>query len=145
MKHTLSAILGIVTSAVGSFIIALGISMTAGYLRHRLESWPWLFSVSAIPCILVALSFSLAVAWTQKSCLHFHFVAILGAFFGVAVAGSAGAIAIESLRRGLNQVNIFGYLTWCWVYATGFLPLSYPLALFLQRIIHRIRDGDAIH
>jgi hypothetical protein len=64
--------------------------------------------------------------------------ALFAAYIAVVLAGSLGAVAVESAHRGLENVNVSGYLTWCWIYAAVFLPLSYPLALLVQRMVHRL-------
>lgn len=139
MKHILAVILGVATSALASLVLTSGVAFTAGVVRHFLEAWPWLFSVSAGPCALSALGLSLAAARTRGSRWRLHLSALLAAYFAVALAGSVGAIAVESAHRGLESVNVFGYFTWCWIYAAVFLPLSYPLALLLQRMVYRLQ------
>ena len=138
MKHILAVILGVVASATASLFLATGAGFTAGYVTHLLEAWPWLFSVSVGPCALSALALSLAASRTRSSRWRSHLSALLAAYTAVALAGSLGAVAVESARRGPESVNVSGYLTWCWIYAAVFLPLSYPLALLLQRIVYRL-------
>lgn len=72
----------------------------------------------------------------SRSRWRLHLSAFVAAYFAVALAGSLGAVAVGSAHRGFERVNVSGYLTWCWIYAAVFLPLSYPLALLLQRMIH---------
>jgi hypothetical protein len=138
MKHILAVILGVVTSATASLVLASGVAFTAGVVGHFLEAWPWLFSVSVGPCALSALGLSFAASRTRRSRWRLHISALLAAYIGVALAGSLGAIAVESAHRGVEHVNVSGYLTWCWIYAALILPLSYPLAMLLQRMIHRL-------
>ncbi len=97
----------------------------------------WLVYVSLVPCILAALAFSFFGQLTHRRRL----TALLVAFFAVALAGSAGAVAVESSRRGIDRVNVSGYLVWCWAYAAIFLPLSYPLTRLLQRVIQRLSNA----
>jgi hypothetical protein len=138
MKHFLAAILGVVASAMASLILAIGVAFIAGFVGYFLESWPWLFSVSVGPCFLSALGLSLTTCRTRQSRWRLHLAAFLAAYFAVALAGSLGAISVESAHRGGEQVNVAGYLTWCWIYAALFLPLSYPLALLLQRLLRQL-------
>lgn len=122
--------LGLAASAAGSAVLALGISVTAGAQHHRLEAWPWLFSVSAVPCAML----SPLMLWlgSKISFRGGRFVcALLLAFSVVLLSGSAGAVAVESARRGISTVNVSGYLVWCWVYAIVLLPVSYPLAVLV--------------
>ena len=100
----------------------------------------WLVQVSLVPCVLAALTLSLSAAHAHRSRLK----ALLVAFFAVALAGSAGAVAVQASRFGLDRVNVSGYLTWCWVYAAIFLPLSYPLTRLLHRIIQRLSNATGI-
>jgi hypothetical protein len=139
MKHVLAVILGVVMSAAASLVLASGVALTAGYIRHFLEAWPWLFAVSVGPGALSALGLSLAASRTRSSRWRLHLSALLAAYLAVALAGSVGAIAVGSAHRGLENVNVSGYLTWCWIYGAALLPLSYPLTFVLQRIIHRLR------
>ena len=97
----------------------------------------WLVRVSLVPCILAALALSFFPQRTRRSRL----TALLVAFFAVALAGSVGAVAVESSQRGIARVNVSGYLVWCWVYAAIFLPLSYPLTRLLQRVIQRLSNA----
>jgi predicted permease len=138
MKHILAVILGVATSAVASLFLAAGAGFTAGYVTHFLEAWPWLVSVSVGPCALSALGLSLAVSRTRGSRWRLQLAALFAAYIAVVLAGSLGAVAVESAHRGLENVNVSGYLTWCWIYAAVFLPLSYPLALLVQRMVHRL-------
>ena len=138
MKHILAVILGVTFSAGACLIMASGVAFTAGVVGHFLEAWPWLFSVSVGPCLLCAYGLSLAVSCTRGRRWRLHLSAILAAYVAVALAGSLGAVAVESAHRGIESVNVSGYLAWCWIYAAVLLPLSYPLALLLQTIIHRI-------
>lgn len=98
----------------------------------------WLVCVSLVPCILAALALSLLGQGIRRSRL----LALLVAFFAVVLAGSVGAVAVESSRRGIARVNVSGYLIWCWVYAAVFLPISYPLTRLLQRVIQRYLHGN---
>lgn len=138
MKHILAVILGVAISAVASLVLASGIAFTGGVVGHFLDAWPWLFSVSVGPCAFSAMGLSLAASRTRDSRWRLHLSAFLAAYFAVALAGSLGAVAVESAHRGFERVNVSGYFTWCWIYAAVFLPLSYPLALLLQRMIHRL-------
>ena len=94
----------------------------------------WLVQVSLVPCILAALALSIAASRVRRARLTALFVA----FFAVALAGSVGAIVVQSSRFGFARVNASGYFAWCWVYAAVFLPLSYPLTRLLQRVIQRL-------
>lgn len=138
MKHILAVILGVALCAGACLVLASGVAFTAGVVGHFLEAWPWLFSVSVGPCALSALGLSLAASRTRGIRWRLHLSAILAAYIAVALAGSLGAVAVESAHRGIESVNVSGYFTWCWIYAAVFLPLSYPLALLLQRMIHRL-------
>lgn len=131
MKHLYAALLGAVASIIGSYSISFfGACMGWFYFSEGL----WLARVSLVPCVLAAL----ALSFTSARILRSRLVAVLAAFFTVALAGSVGAIAVQSARAGYGRVNASGYFTWCWVYAGVFLPLSYPLTRLVQRIIQRI-------
>jgi len=133
MKHLYSALLGAVTSIVGSYFISFA-SACLGWL-HFSEGL-WLVYVSLVPSVLAALALSLS----DNHVRHTRLIALCVAFFSVALAGSVGAIAVQSARVGFDRVNAYGYFTWCWVYAAVFLPLSYPLARLLQRAVLRFRE-----
>jgi len=138
MKHILAVFLGVVMSAAASLVLAGGAAFTAGFVGDFLESWPWLFSVSVGPCALSALGLSLAASRTRRSRWRLHLSALLAAYVAVTLAGSLGAVAVESAHHGIESVNVSGYFTWCWIYAAVLLPLSYPLALLLQYMVHRL-------
>ncbi len=134
-----SIALGVAASAIGSAILASGSAITAGATKHVLEAWPWLFSVSVIPCaILPAIVLRLG---SKVSFRGGHFLCVfLLAFAAVALAGSAGIVIVESARRGIANVNVSGYLVWCWVYAIALLPVSYPLAALVLYLSEKRRE-----
>ena len=134
MKHVYAALLGAAASIVGSYSISFfGACMGWFYFSEGL----WLVRVSLVPCVLAALAFSFSSPHVRRTRL----IALCVAFFTVALAGSVGAIAVQSTRFGFARVNASGYFTWCWVYAAVFLPLSYPLARLLQRVIQRLSNA----
>ena len=130
MKHIYAIFFGALASFVGSYAASfLGACMGWLYFSEGL----WLVRVSLVPCILTALALSFSAPHVRRSRL----VALCLAFITVVLAGSFGAIAIKSIRYGFVPVNVSGYFVWCWVYGAAFLPLSYPLTRFLQRVIQR--------
>jgi len=139
MKPYLTAItLGVAASAIGSVILAYGSAITAGVIRHGLEAWPWLFSVSVIPCaMLPPIMLWLGSKVSFRGWRYFRI--FLLAFTAVALAGSVGAVVVESTSHGMASVNISGYLAWCWAYAIVLLPVSYPLATLVLFLSERKR------
>lgn len=137
MKYFLAIAIGATASALVSVWLSFGVAMTAGAQRHGLEAWPWLFAVAVVPCMLGSLALALAAPWTVRNRWRIYLAPAVAAFAATALAGSAGAIVVETISRGVARVNVSGYLTWCWVYAAALLPLTYPVAFLAQKLIHR--------
>ncbi len=134
MKHVYTALLGAVACIVGSYSISfIGACMGWFYISEG----SWLVRVSLVPCIVAAVVLSVTDGVRRP-----RLTALIVAFFAVALAGSIGAIAVQSARFGFASVNASGYLAWCWVYAAVFLPLSYPLARLLQRLIQHLSHAN---
>jgi hypothetical protein len=135
MNSKLSAIIfGALASAIGSAVLAFGSSLAAGYLRHRLEAWPWLFAVSILPCVVVPPSVLALTPGITRSRMRFLAAALGLAFVVTVLSASLGSVIVESFSRGLDRVNVSGYLLWCWVYGIVLLPLSFPLAILVLRL-----------
>jgi hypothetical protein len=134
VKHVYAALLGAAASLIGSYSISF-FGACMGWFYFSDGIWP--AKASLVPAVLAATAFSLLGPRFRSSRL----AALLGAFFTVAIAGSVGAVAVESANRGISRVNVSGYLGWCWAYAIMFLPLSYPLTRLLQRLIQRLANA----
>lgn len=125
--YLLSMAFGVIASASAGVVLAYGVSITAGTLKHPMESWAWFFLTSIGPRLLLPP----AILRLRKE-MNFKgvdvFCAALLGFFVVALSGSLGAVAVESARRGLAHVNVSGYMDWSFIYALALLPISLPLA-----------------
>jgi hypothetical protein len=140
LRHVLNLAAGLAAAFVGSALLSLGVSVTAGMLNHPLESMPWLVSVSALPAAAAAMLIGVLPQRAEPTFRRVCAVAAVTAFLVVAVAGSAGAIAVQALRSGISSVNVVGYLVWCGVYAAALLPVTAPLAACTVRFTWR-RNG----
>lgn len=136
-RHAINLAVGILAAAAGSALLSLGVASTAGSLKHPFESLPWLWAVSALPSGCAIVIASLVPRRSRATRALFWVTAVAVAFGVVAVAGSLGAITVESLARGISRVNVGGYLGWCLVYATVLLPVTLPLAALSVRLAWR--------
>jgi hypothetical protein len=134
VKHVYAALLGAAASLIGSYSLSF-FGTCMGWFYFSDGIWP--AKASLVPAILAAMAFSLLGPRFRCSRL----AALLVAFFTVALAGSVGAVAVESANRGISRVNVSGYLVWCWAYAVIFLPLSYPLSRLIQRLSNATGNG----
>jgi hypothetical protein len=128
---------GVIGAAATSVVLSLLVQMFHGFVRQPAESAPWLFAVSVVPS---ALGGGVLAAWSARSPRSPGRTWVLSAVVAygvVALAGSLGAIAVESARRGLERVNVGSYFAWCWVYALVLLPITVPLARGIERTLCR--------
>ena len=135
-----ASVVGLAAALVGSAVLALVSSVIVGFARHPLEAVPWLFAVSAVPAMGASIVIDHVGRHTPRSSKSGWVVAILSAVLVVIVAGSAGAIVVQSLRFGPSRVNWSGYLQWCGVYSVVLLPLTLPVALVATRLLWMRRE-----
>lgn len=131
------ALAGIVGAAATSVVLSLLVQMFVGFVRHPLEHSPWLFMVSVVPGALGGVVLAAWAASSPHSPGRTWLVSAAVAFCVVALAGSLGAIAVESARRGIDRVNVGGYFAWCWLYAAALLPITAPLSRGIEGILCR--------
>lgn len=130
--YLLSIVFGAIASASSAAILAYGAAITAGALNHPMESWTWFFLASIGPCTLLPPAVLRLRKEMNFKGASFFCAGLLG-FFAVALSGSVGAVAVESVRRGLTHVNVSGYMDWSFIYALVLLPISLPLAMLVLR------------
>ena len=137
MRIFRGALLGLAAAGVASLSGSLVSAVLAGYSRNPFETFAWLYQVAIVPAALGGTFLAMVPTEANRLGKRAWFLSTGVAFTVVALSGSVGAIAVESSRRGLQGVNVTGYLAWCWVYALAFLPLTLPLTWGAMRILWR--------
>lgn len=132
-----SAFLGCVAAAVGSVVVAILLGFFVGYAVHPLESFPWLVATSLVPAAVAGFVLREAVARCQPWSSLFLVTVLCVAFGVVTLAGSIGAPIVQCMRFGPANVNVVGYLKWSPIYGIGLLPITFPLALAVARVMSR--------
>jgi len=100
---------GVAAAALGSALVSVGVAGTAGYISHSLESLPWLLGVTALPAAIAAFVLGLLPLRSRPTAGRIWAAALLTALLVVAVAGSIGAIVLQTVRFGFSDVNATGY------------------------------------
>ena len=106
----------------------MGTGIFIGYVTHPLEATTWLFMVSVVSTVLVTMSVGRAIRHSVLTVPRLWLVAAAAAFAAVCLAGSAGAVAVQAARFGLDRVNWVGYLAWAPIYGVLLLPVTLPIS-----------------
>lgn len=113
-------------SLAGSGLLTLG-GMSLGWLQFK--DGIGLLMVSWLPCMLAG-----AVLHLTRRGRHEWLVTLLTAYL-IVVACSGVTVLWQSMRFGLDQVNVEGYMVWCWINALLLLPISWPMTWWLRRMV----------
>ena len=129
--------MGSAAGLLGSIVLGLAANFLVGYSHHPLEHVPWLISVALVPSVVVAVMIGSIVQHRKRTDGRVWCVAAAAAIAVGVIAGSAGAITVQSIRFGLSGVNWLGYLQWCGVYGVALLPVTWPIAWGATRLLWR--------
>lgn len=130
-------VIGIITSAIMSFIFRFIAGVYAGTMGF-IRDWLWLFLISAIPIIISFVTVSIFDKYIKRKRFNKWLFGAIIAFFSVAFAGSIGAITVNSIRFGIDRVNIEGYLASGPLYGLVLLPITTPVAVALITIYFKV-------
>jgi len=132
-----SVLVGSAAGLFGSVVLGIAANFLVGYSHHPLEHVPWLLAVALVPSVVVAAVIGTLVQHRKRTEQRVWWVAAAAAIAVGVLAGSAGAITVQSVRFGLSGVNWTGYLQWSGVYGVALLPLTWPIAWGATRLLWR--------
>jgi hypothetical protein len=127
--------MGVIAAAFGGMVVALLSGFLAGFVAHPFESFPWIFATAVGPSAIAAVILRVAVDRAPEWSRRIWLMALCVSYLVGTIAGALGAPAVESLRFGVSNVNLIGYLQWGPLYGAGLLPITFPIAAVLARIM----------
>lgn len=129
------SLLGIFVSFFGSIIWSIIANEWAGGATV-IEFW--FFYVSFVPFSITFFAISYYIykrgCTTEK---ERWIISIISSFVALLLSGTIGAIFVSFLERGINRVNITGYLIWGVIYSLIFLPISSPIMYLLVNFMYK--------
>ncbi|MFS0557837.1 hypothetical protein [Brevibacillus sp. 179-C9.3 HS] len=132
-------IYGLCLSVVLSLISSIGTAPILLSGGNLLNVFLWMFLTSFIPfTVIYAL---LAKKLSNISGKRLWLLAAITAFIIVLLAGSLGAVIVESYQSGYEKVNILGFVYAAPVYSLILLPITCPIIVLTFTIWKSIKES----
>ncbi|MGK5512323.1 hypothetical protein [Brevibacillus formosus] len=130
---------GLCLSVILSLISSIGTAPILLSGGNLLNVFLWMFLTSFIPFIVIYAL--LAKKLSNISGKRLWLLAAITAFIIVLLAGSLGAVIVESYQSGYEKVNILGFVYAAPVYSLILLPITCPIIVLTFTIWKSIKES----